>query len=319
MKPIYVFFIGFVLFPLSYAMPMDCYDHMNKGFKLHQSSASELSGNNSALLTTIEGHYQTAIDMCPNLCEKYPELCDNFGLVSQNLGKLKIAEFYFKQSILSKPNMESAFLHLAELYEKQKLFALALHNYLKIIEINKDHVKAAEHAKNIFMNQDCLGVAVEDQHVLSPDSMYNVVACASIFDRYKKRFNITRSIVVAPVAFRNILFELGSDQLQPKSSQQLDNILTMMNEHNDLKLVISGHTDDTPVNRNLPMHDNEYCRSNQCLSEYRALSVKNYLIEHGVSNKRLKTQGYADTMPYDPNNKPLNRRVEILDMDYCSE
>ncbi|MCP5061840.1 MAG: OmpA family protein, partial [Ignavibacteriae bacterium] len=54
---------------------------------------------------------------------------------------------------------------------------------------------------------------------------------------------------------------------------------------------------------------------NQCLSERRAKSVKEYLVLHGIDGKRIKTSGLNESTPIAENNsregKAKNRRVEF--------
>jgi outer membrane protein OmpA-like peptidoglycan-associated protein len=72
---------------------------------------------------------------------------------------------------------------------------------------------------------------------------------------------------------------------------------------------IGGHTDSTGSHEH-----------NMVLSEKRALSVVNYLINKGIEKERLKYKGYGNSIPVGDNNteegRQLNRRTEakILDM-----
>jgi outer membrane protein OmpA-like peptidoglycan-associated protein len=71
-----------------------------------------------------------------------------------------------------------------------------------------------------------------------------------------------------------------------------------------MKIEIGGHTDSKGTK--------EY---NQRLSENRAKSVVNYLINNGINEKRLKYKGYGESTPIDDNNTESgrinNRRVEF--------
>ncbi|MFO8184727.1 MAG: OmpA family protein, partial [Candidatus Aegiribacteria sp.] len=54
---------------------------------------------------------------------------------------------------------------------------------------------------------------------------------------------------------------------------------------------------------------------NQTLSEERAASVFNYLVNKGIAARRLTTVGYGESRPLVPNtsdaNKAMNRRIEF--------
>lgn len=74
------------------------------------------------------------------------------------------------------------------------------------------------------------------------------------------------------------------------------------------QVMISGHTDNTPINT-------EKFPSNLELSAARAVNVANSLINNGVSPSRVSIQGFSEYRPlFDnalPENRQANRRVEI--------
>ena len=74
------------------------------------------------------------------------------------------------------------------------------------------------------------------------------------------------------------------------------------------QVVISGHTDNTPINT-------EKFPSNLELSAARAINVAKSLINNGVSPVRVSIQGFSEYQPlFDntlPENRQANRRVEI--------
>jgi len=56
-------------------------------------------------------------------------------------------------------------------------------------------------------------------------------------------------------------------------------------------------------------------RTNQRLSQDRAMSVRNYLIKHGIDTKRVIAKGYGESQPVASNDTPQdrqkNRRTEV--------
>ena len=76
----------------------------------------------------------------------------------------------------------------------------------------------------------------------------------------------------------------------------------------DYQVVISGHTDNTPINT-------EKFPSNLELSAARAINVAKSLINNGVSPVRVSIQGFSEYQPLldntSPENRQANRRVEI--------
>jgi outer membrane protein OmpA-like peptidoglycan-associated protein len=105
-------------------------------------------------------------------------------------------------------------------------------------------------------------------------------------------------------AAKNIFFETGSYKLLSRSFSALDNVVRILKEKPDLKLIIEGHTDNRGTGE-----------SNQILSENRAKAVLNYLLGKGVSPTRLISAGYGQDRPIGDNNtsngRANNRRVEM--------
>ncbi len=66
----------------------------------------------------------------------------------------------------------------------------------------------------------------------------------------------------------------------------LDTLLTQLNRHPTMRIEIQAHTDCRGTDK-----------SNQVLSNNRALSVVNYLVEHGISRKRLEYIGLGSSKP----------------------
>ena len=106
-------------------------------------------------------------------------------------------------------------------------------------------------------------------------------------------------------ALQGIQFESSKDVIKPVSFPVLDQIVQVMKENPDYLLEIGGHSD----NSGNP-------ESNLLLSQQRANSVKNYLVNKGVSENRITAKGFGDTRPLVPNttaaNKAKNRRVEFV-------
>jgi outer membrane protein OmpA-like peptidoglycan-associated protein len=102
-----------------------------------------------------------------------------------------------------------------------------------------------------------------------------------------------------------VLFEIGSAQLNSKFTFRLDSLISLLGEHTNLYVQVSGHTDNTGSESN-----------NIKLSTDRAASVATYLVNHGVERHRISYQGFGSARPITPNNslegRRKNRRVEIL-------
>ena len=100
------------------------------------------------------------------------------------------------------------------------------------------------------------------------------------------------------------LFEFNSDKVSEDSYAALDIIADFLKETPNVSVKVEGHTDNIGAK--------EY---NQRLSERRAESVANYLIDKGVDNSRVTIQGFGFSKPIASNKteegRSMNRRTEI--------
>jgi len=99
-------------------------------------------------------------------------------------------------------------------------------------------------------------------------------------------------------------FDLGSARLKESSFPLLDRIARLLIDHSKLKLIVSGHTDDTGSEA-----------FNENLSLERAGAVKLYLAKKGVYPEFVRVYGYGSSQPVLKGNtekeRALNRRVEF--------
>jgi len=102
----------------------------------------------------------------------------------------------------------------------------------------------------------------------------------------------------------NITFDFDSYQLKSEFKPVLDSVVLVLNEYESTLITIEGHTDSKG--------SKEY---NQGLSENRALSVSDYLINKNVKKQRLAAVGKGELDPVADNKtisgRALNRRVEL--------
>jgi len=104
------------------------------------------------------------------------------------------------------------------------------------------------------------------------------------------------------VSTTGILFASGSATIRPESTPTLNAVLEMLEDHEDVNLLIEGHTDSQGADA-----------ANQTLSEQRAASVRQYLVDHGIDDSRLDVVGHGESQPVADNATPegmaSNRRV----------
>ncbi len=103
-----------------------------------------------------------------------------------------------------------------------------------------------------------------------------------------KEFNTTiaMSPIDKPIDLPNIFFDLESAELRPESRVALDRLIEILNDNPNITIELSAHTDIRG--------SDEF---NMKLSQKRAQSVVDYLVEHGVNPDRLMAKGYGSDKP----------------------
>lgn len=100
-------------------------------------------------------------------------------------------------------------------------------------------------------------------------------------------------------------FDLNSTTLKPESASKLDNLVAFLNEHPQAKVEVVGYTDTSGA-----------AAYNQKVSEKRAESVANALVEKGIDASRIQARGEGENNPIASNDtregRQQNRRVEIV-------
>jgi len=107
------------------------------------------------------------------------------------------------------------------------------------------------------------------------------------------------------VSMPDVLFDSASYTLKPAARERLARISGIVLAYPDLRLEIEGHTDS--------IGSDAY---NQTLSEKRAGSVRDYLMDNGVSINNVIARGLGKGNPVADNataaGRKLNRRVEMI-------
>lgn len=103
-------------------------------------------------------------------------------------------------------------------------------------------------------------------------------------------------------------FETGKADLEEDSYKVIDELVAYLKRKEDVRIELGGHTDNVGS-----------AKSNQVLSEARANTVRDYLIEKGIDPNRVEAKGYGLTMPVESNKtadgRALNRRTEVKILD----
>lgn len=116
------------------------------------------------------------------------------------------------------------------------------------------------------------------------------------------------SSLTAPVLVRNVFYEFDSAALTESSTQALDSLVDLLNENPNITIELSSHCDYRGADA-----------YNLRLSQRRAESVVNYLIDHGIANDRLTPVGYGETRPKVVTRKMAERNAFLHEGDTLTE
>jgi outer membrane protein OmpA-like peptidoglycan-associated protein len=107
------------------------------------------------------------------------------------------------------------------------------------------------------------------------------------------------------VSMSDVLFDTGKYSLKPGAREKLAKVAGILLAYPGLNIEIGGYTDNVGSDQ-----------MNQTLSENRAGSVRDYLVQQGVLTNSVSARGYGNTLPVasndDSSGRQQNRRVELL-------
>jgi len=102
----------------------------------------------------------------------------------------------------------------------------------------------------------------------------------------------------------NITFDLNQTSIRSQFAGTLDSVALVLKEFDQTIIQIEGHTDSQGADS-----------YNQLLSERRASSVRDFLLNQGIESKRTRAVGYGERSPVASNDtesgREQNRRVEL--------
>jgi outer membrane protein OmpA-like peptidoglycan-associated protein len=107
------------------------------------------------------------------------------------------------------------------------------------------------------------------------------------------------------VSMSDVLFDTGKYTLKPGAREKLAKVAGILLAYPGLNIEVGGYTDNVGGDT-----------MNQTLSENRAGSVRDYLVQNGVANNSVSAKGFGNTLPVASNEdsagRQQNRRVELL-------
>lgn len=137
------------------------------------------------------------------------------------------------------------------------------------------------------------------EQVVTPGVSYIMLATCKGFLNHKEELRVDSveesqeyvlqfplASIRVPVMIDNIFYDFNKATLRPESETALDELVKLLDENPNVTIELSAHCDYKG--------SSEY---NKGLSQRRAESVVNYLIEHGISSDRLSPVGYGKEKP----------------------
>jgi len=107
------------------------------------------------------------------------------------------------------------------------------------------------------------------------------------------------------VSMSDVLFDTGKYSLKPGAREKLAKVAGILLAYPGLDIEVGGYTDNVGSDA-----------MNQTLSENRAGSVRDYLVQEGVATNSVSSKGFGNTLPVASNDnssgRQQNRRVELL-------
>ncbi len=107
------------------------------------------------------------------------------------------------------------------------------------------------------------------------------------------------------VSMSDVLFDTGKFSLKPGARERLAKVAGILLAYPSLNIEVGGYTDNVGSDS-----------MNQTLSENRAASVRDYLVNQGVLTNSVSAKGFGNSLPVASNansaGRQQNRRVELL-------
>ena len=133
------------------------------------------------------------------------------------------------------------------------------------------------------------------EQVINPGVSYILLASCKGFLNHKEELRVDEVMesteytlqfplasIRVPVLIDNIFYDYDKATLRPESKTALDELVKLLEENPNVTIELSAHADYRGS-----------AAYNKTLSQRRAESVVNYLIEHGIAKDRLTPKGYG--------------------------
>lgn len=177
--------------------------------------------------------------------------------------------------------------------ELAKTISAADGSYKFTIQPNEDYSISTIKAGYIDSNDTLSSNQPKDKHVYVKDILLETIPPV---------------IENSRIMLENIYFDFDKWNIKEESFVTLNKVVRLLNDNPDMKISINAHTDNKG--------SDSY---NLSLSERRAASALQYLVDKGIDKARLESHGYGETQPIidcknncSPEDLQANRRIEFI-------
>ncbi len=151
--------------------------------------------------------------------------------------------------------------------------------------------------KNYALNIKCKGYLFYSEHFMMTGGTYQ--------EPYLKDIPLRQIRPGEKVVLKNVFFDFDSHKLLDESKAELQNLAQFLRDNPEVKVRITGHTDNTGKSS-----------YNMELSQNRARAVANYLLNEGIAMNRVSYKGMGSSEPIARNDteegRAQNRRTELI-------
>lgn len=150
--------------------------------------------------------------------------------------------------------------------------------------------------KNYGINAKKEGYLFYSDNITIPDT--------SAYKEIIKTVPLEKLNVGSKIVLRNVFYDFDKATLRTESISEIERLIQLLNNNPTMKIELSSHTDSKGTD--------DY---NMKLSQARAQSVVDYLINKNIGKVRLIAKGYGELQPIATNDtdegRQLNRRTEF--------
>jgi outer membrane protein OmpA-like peptidoglycan-associated protein/outer membrane protein assembly factor BamD (BamD/ComL family) len=193
---------------------------------------------------------------------------------------------------------------------KDKKTGKELRAKIELFDINKNKIVSLVHSDSLsgeylmVLTQGSEYVLYVNKKGYLFQSLNFNYSDVSDFDPLTINIELDPALKGSVSVLKNIFFDVDKFDLKEKSITELEKIVQFLTENPQIRVEISGHTDNTGS-----------AAYNQQLSEKRAKSVYSYIVGKNINPSRLAWKGYGSSKPIQPNDteegRQQNRRIEF--------